>query len=377
MKVGFVLDDSLDKPDGVQQYVLTLGRWLRSEGHQVHYLVGETHRKDIPHLHSLSRNIQLPFNGNQVSIPLPVSRALVHRLLKREQFDVLHVQMPYSPTLAARLVRAAPLNTAVVGTFHIVPYSWRESLATRLLKVMIWRSLRRFDAIISVSAPAATFARKSWRIRSAIIPNAVNTSLLQAGKKIRKYDDGKINIVFLGRLVERKGCIYLLKAVEELHSKKHLYNVRVLICGKGPLEAELQAYIRKNHLGSIVHLTGFVSETDKAHYLATADIAVFPSLAGESFGIVLLEAMVTGSKVVLAGKNSGYRSVLRARPDQLIVPTNTKVFAKRLQHFIVSAPARRRSYRWQTAQVPQYDIRVVGSEIAKIYTTAIAKRRRS
>ena len=377
MKIGFVLDDSLDKPDGVQQYILTLGRWLRAEGHKVHYLVGETHRKDIPSVHSLSRNIQLAFNGNSVSIPLQVRKATIRRLLAREHFDVLHVQMPYSPMLGAKIIRYTPSDVAVVGTFHIVPYSWQESLAARGLRVLIWRSLRRFDEVMSVSPPASVFARRSLRVRSTVIPNAINTAFFQSGKKLKKYDDGKINIVFLGRLVERKGCIYLLQAIEILHQQKRLPNVRILICGKGPLRAQLEAYVAKHHLGSAVHFVGFVSEADKANYLATADIAVFPSLAGESFGIVLVEAMAAGSKTVLAGKNSGYRSILRARPDQLVSPTDTKVFAKRLQHFIVSWPARRRSHRWQQSQVGQYDVRVVGSQILAKYTAAIAKRRGS
>src|ERR1700712_493953 len=97
MKVGFVIDDTLDKPDGVQQYVLTVGRWLAQNGHQVHYLCGETKRGDIPNVHSLTKNAHVRFNGNQLSVPKPANAAKIRQLLDTQQFDVLHIQMPYSP----------------------------------------------------------------------------------------------------------------------------------------------------------------------------------------------------------------------------------------------------------------------------------------
>jgi len=377
MKIGFVLDDSLDKPDGVQQYVLTLGAWLRAEGHRVHYLVGETHRKDLENVHSLSKNIDLTFNKNNVSIPLPIKKQAVSEFLKREKFDVLHVQMPYSPMLAAKVINSAPTKTAIVGTFHIVPFSWRESVATKTLKLLIKKSLKRFDKVISVSLPASKFAKKSLGIKSVIIPNVVNAAAMMRGKRMYKFGGGKLNIVFLGRLVERKGCMNLLQAVEELHRKKRLGNVRVIICGKGPLEKDLKKYAHNYHLGTIVHFAGFISELDKANYLASADIAVFPSLGGESFGIVLIEAMAAEAGVVLAGNNIGYRSVMFTKPDQLIKPTNTSEFAKSLQHFISNSAARQRAKRWQQTQIPLYDVKIVGRHIEKLYEQVIANKRRT
>jgi phosphatidyl-myo-inositol alpha-mannosyltransferase len=123
MKIAFALDDTLDTPDGVQQYVLSLGSWLAAQGHNVHYLVGNTTRNDVTNVHPLSRNWKVRFNGNRMSIPLPVSRHKLRAFLAEQQFDVLHVQVPYSPFLAGQLMRAAPASTAIIGTFHILPYS--------------------------------------------------------------------------------------------------------------------------------------------------------------------------------------------------------------------------------------------------------------
>lgn len=104
MKIGFVLDDSLDKTDGVQQYIITLGSWLAKQGHNVHYLVGETHRDDIPNIHSLSKNIAVRFNKNRMSMPLKADKSKIVKLLNDEQFDIIHVQMPYSPLMAGFVV---------------------------------------------------------------------------------------------------------------------------------------------------------------------------------------------------------------------------------------------------------------------------------
>lgn len=373
MKIGFVLDDSLDKADGVQQYILTLGRYYTSIGHQVHYLVGETHRSDIPNVHSLSRNLNVKFNQNRMSIPFPANRNKIRTLLGRENFDVLHVQTPHSPMLGARIVKYAGLGTAVVGTFHILPYSRLQTLATRLLGVWLRRNLKRFDMLGGTSRPAAKFARKCFRINAIVMPNTIDTAAFSVGKKIKKYDDGKLNIVYLGRLVERKGCQHLLNALKLMHERHQLFNVRVLICGKGPLDAELKRFVKVNNLASTVHFTGFISESDKPDYLASAHIAVYPSTSGESFGIVLIEAMAAGSQVVLGGNNPGYRSVMGKHTDQLFNPSDQKAFAGILKHFLTNGRARLKAARWQAADVKQYDVNVVGRQLIQIYQSAVAK----
>lgn len=375
MKIGFVIDDTLDKPDGVQQYVLTLGTWLSSTGHEVHYLAGQSARTDVPNVHSLSRNLHVRFNQNRLSIPRSSNKQAIRQLLEREQFDVLHVQMPYSPMMAGRIVALAPKHTAIIGTFHIVPFSFIERFGGMLLGVWQWRNLKRIDSVVSVSTPAKRFARSAMRLNSQVLPNVIDLKLYKTGQKLPKYDDGKINIVFLGRLVERKGAMQLLRAIAILHDKKQLDNVRVLICGRGPLENQLKTFVQDNHLGAHVRFEGFIDEAKKPDYLASAHIAVFPSLGGESFGIVLIEAMAAGSQTVLGGNNVGYRSVLGSESDQLIDPLNSDAFAKKLHHLIVNSQSRRRTASWQHRHVERYDVARVGEQLLDIYQTVIAKKR--
>jgi phosphatidylinositol alpha-mannosyltransferase len=375
LKIGLVLDDSLDSTDGVQQYVLTLGDWLSSQGHEVHYLVGQTKRQDIPHLHSLSRNMGVRFNGNRMTMPLPASKRKIRALLAAEKFDVLHVQVPYSPFLAGRIVKAASKNTAVVGTFHILPVSPVVRLANRLLRLLVWRTLRRFDQIMSVSSAAQTFVQNIYHTESVVVPNTAPLQAFYHAKPFPEYSNVQ-TIVFLGRLVERKGCMYLLRAVHSLHAAGTLAgeDVRVIICGGGPLDSALKQYVREHDLGRIVTFAGRVSEADKPRYLASADVVVFPSTGGESFGIVLLEAMAAARGVVLAGDNPGYASVMAPRPQALFNPKHIPSFATLLADALEDKNSRLQARAWQAQYVRQFDVTAVGIRVVAEYTSALHKR---
>jgi len=376
MKIGFVLDDTLDSTDGVQQYILTVGAWLTTQGHEVHYLVGETLRSDIPHIHSLSRNFKVRFNGNRMSVPLPASPSSstnIRALLARERFDVLHIQVPYSPLLAHKIILNAPRRTAVVGTFHIVPHSALVKYATLLLAAVSRRSARRFDAMLSVSVAAQRFVKQTYGLDSVVLPNVVDMAPYAVAKPFLLPGEGTV-IMFLGRLVPRKGCMVLLQAVQQLVAGHPDQKLRVVICGRGPLLPELEAFIAEHRLKDTVQFAGYLSEADKPRYLKAADIAVFPSLGGESFGIVLLEAMAAGRPVVLAADNPGYVSVLEAYPDILTPAGDAAALASRLQKYLTDDRAKAAALAWQRTFVPQFDVNVVGQKLLEIYDAAIAPR---
>lgn len=366
LKIGFVLDDTLDTPDGVQQYILTLGQWLTARGHEVHYLVGQTERTDIPHVHSLGRNIKVKFNGNRMSTPLPASRKAIRALLAAERFDVLHVQIPYSPFLAQRIIRLAPVGTAIVGTFHIAPQSGLVRYANALLGRLVRRSLRRFDAIYSVSSAAQEFARHAYHIDTTILPNVVNGRIFQEALPLPS-DDNRPLIVFLGRLVPRKGCAVLLEALHYLRQHQPSLSFRSVVCGKGPLRGDLESYVRSHGLAQDVTFAGFVDDATKARYLKSADIAVFPSTGGESFGIVLIEAMATEHPVVIGAANPGYQSVLAPSPESLFAVDDPGALARKLAQFLQDQQLRQQIVRWQDGYVRQFDVDVVGRRLMGRY----------
>ena len=375
MKIGLVFDDSLDKTDGVAQYVLITGAWLTAQGHSVHYLVGETKRTDITNLHSLSRNVKVRFNQNRMSMPLPASKKAIQQLLAREQFDILHIQMPYSPALAGRIIAAASDAIAVIGTFHILPHSKWVHAANWGLGRLQSRTLRRFDAIMSTSPPARDFAQKAFSIDSVAVPLSIPLKRFFNAKPFAEYKQTR-TIVFLGRLVERKGCQHLLAAAARLKAAGALADdVRIIICGPGPLEPQLRTYVREHQLDDVVAFKGFISEADKPRYLASADIVVYPSTGGESFGIVLLEAMAAARGAVLAGNNPGYASVMGEHTSSLFNPHDHAGLATRLEGLLSDPQKRLAASKWQHEYVGRFDVETVGPQIVDIYTRALHKRR--
>ena len=375
LKIGFVLDDSLDTPDGVQQYVLALSNWLRAQGHDVHYLVGETGRTDIKNVHSLSRNVKVRFNGNRMSMPLPANKTKIAAILAREQFDILHVQMPFSPFMAGRVIAAAPRSTAVVGTFHIAPNSPLVTAANHGLRWLTRATLKRFDQIMAVSPIAQTFARQTFGIESQIVPNLVDLKPFINAKPLPQYTGDEPVVLFLGRLVERKGCQHLLSAVAKLHRENAELPCKVVVCGKGPLEPRLKIYAQEHNIGHMVEFTGFITESDKPRYMASADIAVFPSTGGESFGIVVVEALGAARGAVLAGNNPGYASVMGSHTEALFKPTDTAALSAKLLELLSDKAKRDQARKWQRQDAGRFDTPVVGKQVLAQYTTALRKRR--
>ncbi len=376
LTIGLVLDTSLDPPDGVQQYVISVGEWLRGRGHDVHYLVGETKHRDLTNIHSLARNITVRFNGNRTTIPLFANRKKMRHVLEDYQFDILHVQTPHHPLLAQPLIiMASRRGTAIVGTFHIAAYNWMVSLGNSLLGVWLKPSLKRFYKIVAVSSAAAEFARRSFKIDTPVLPNTFDYKRFHSAKSLTKYRNKKVTILFLNRLVPRKGCQVLLEAAAQLAQDPTLPPFRVVICGKGPQAPKLQSYIKRHGLEDTVEMVGFVSEEDKPRYYASADISLFPSSGGESFGIVLLEAMASGKAAVLAGDNPGYRSVMEPLPELLFNPTDSQALANLLSNYLRSPKLRHLAAKWGEEYTRGFDTAVIGKQLEQLYYEALQEGR--
>lgn len=366
MKIGFVLDDGLDKPDGVQQYILTLGKELVKKGHEVVYLVGETNKafSDI-RIYSMAKNVKVRFNGNALSIPLPASKKKIKYILNKEKFDVLHVQVPYSPFMAAKVVKYCSPKTIVVGTFHILPYGWLSRVGTKLLGVWLRFNLKRFNFFISVSQPAADFALQFFKINSQVIPNMVDTSKFKVAGPTNK---SSLNLLFLGRLVYRKGCQQLLKALVILKQESNLPSgLELSICGDGPMRSQLENYVLKNGLESQVKFHGFISDFKKIEFMRSADFSIFPAISGESFGIVLIEAMAAGGGIVLGGDNPGYKSVLKDVPESIIDSNSPSKIAAGLKELINDPQKKKELYSKQQALVQQFDSGLVSTKVLSVY----------
>ena len=376
LTIGFVFDDTLDALDGVQQHIITIGTELARRGHDVHYLVGETHHSPVPQTVSLARNVMVSFNGNRMRIPLPVRKREIRAALAHNNYDILHIQAPYSPLFGGRVLECAPQSTGVVATYHIAPIDRRARYGGRALGLVNAHSHRRVDEVIAVSQVAAQYAQFTAHTHGTIIANPVNVEKFATAAHRATRDAAHPHIVFLGRLVPRKGAQLLLDALDygERHGMFPMPGLHVTIAGDGPLMDDCVQ--RAARLRTPVQFVGTVDE-GKADLLASADVAVFPAIGGETFGIVLPEAIASGAGVTLAGDNPGYRWTMRGDEDALfsVGPDHARVLAERITRALTDAPWARRLHAREEALLDRYNVQAVTDEVEQVYARAIADRR--
>ena len=186
---------------------------------------------------------------------------------------------------------------------------------------------------MSVSAAAQTFARQIYGLDSIIEPNVIGlTPYRQAS--VKSTANRTVTIIFLGRLVERKGCEYLLRAIVELKDRPQLKPFRGDNRWSWTAGNKTKRFVLEHDMKKLVEFTGFIDEVDKPDFLAQSDLAIFPSTGGESFGIVLLEAMAAVPGVVLAGDNEGYASVMQPHVEQLFAPRQSQLLAEKMAYYI-------------------------------------------
>ncbi len=383
-RIAFVFDDTLDVLDGVQQHIVTLGKELARRGHDVHYLVGQTEHSPVPNTHAMSRNVMVRANGNRMRIPLPASRRLIARTLAEGGFDILHVQAPYSPFMAGRVLEAASPDTGVVATYHIAVSDPLSAVGGMALGVINAHTHRRIDEVIAVSDVAARYAAITAHTRARVIANPVDVRMMR--DRAAAADNGTLDsdtlaphIVFLGRFVKRKGADILLDAIE--YGEQHRLfpaGTHVTMAGKGPLLDACRH--RAAGFDTPITFTGFIEESAKPALLRSADVAVFPATGGESFGIVLLEAIASGATVTLAGDNPGYHFTLLGDTDALF-PVHgrdaARILAERIARAINDTTWAKQVHAREALLLDRYDVRTIADQVEQVYMQAIAKHRKA
>jgi phosphatidylinositol alpha-mannosyltransferase len=187
-----------------------------------------------------------------------------------------------------------------------------------------------------------------------------------------KNDPNKdIDIIFLGRLVKRKGCEHLINAIKLIDQNKKL---KVAIVGDGLLKDKLMHKVKSYKLNESITFYGHVNEQHKKLLLSRAKLAIFPSVGGESFGIVLLEAMSSGA-LVIAGDNPGYKSVMGNNSNAIVNPKKSYLFAKTINSFLTNSTLYKKELSYQQNIIKHFDINQVGNDILNVYKKAINKHK--
>jgi phosphatidylinositol alpha-mannosyltransferase len=275
--------------------------------------------------------------------------------------------------MSGRLVRRVDERCAVIGTYHVASERVLPCIGAAALRVLKTRSAPRFDEVISVSRTAADFAARWSRIDAArVIPNMLDAAAARA----QAQTTGVVaaDIVFVGRLVPRKGAAELLEAVGRLCELPGHAGATVAIIGDGPLRRSLERRSRRLGVDGQVTFYGALDDTQKLAALRQARIACFPSLFGESFGVVILEALAAGAEAVLAGRNPGYAELL-GDPESLIDPRDPVTFAARLAVLLEDGAKRHELGRRQRKLLARCDTDSVVDSVIEVYEQAMHARR--
>ncbi|QYG93411.1 glycosyltransferase family 4 protein [Iamia sp. SCSIO 61187] len=313
MRIGLVCPYSLTIPGGVQAQVLGLGRALRAQGHPTRVLAPCDGPPPDGWVTPLGNSMPTAANGSVAPLAPDLSAQLrLIRAANDEDFDVINVHEPLGPgvCITTLVVKPAPL----VGTFHAAGVSG----AYKTLGPVVRWLAGRLDLRCAVSADAEDLARTHLRGTYERVYNAIEIPLFAEAEPTPT--DGTPTILFLGRHDERKGLEVLLDAVADLPR-----DIRLWIAGDGPDTARLQ---RRTSGDPRIEWLGRISDADKASRLRAATVYCAPSLRGESFGVVLLEAMAAGVPIVCSDL-PGYRKVVRADADALLfAPGDTAGLAR-------------------------------------------------
>jgi phosphatidylinositol alpha-mannosyltransferase len=319
MKIALVVPYDLAYPGGVASHVANLYHQLVVMGHDVRVIGPASNEVSIFGSRFIPIGKPRPFPASDSISRVPISLNLggeIKAVLAAEKFDIVHLHEPFVPMLCSAVLRFS--DAVNIGTFHAAEGAPGYNFGWPFGRMILRRRRRKLHGRIAVSLPAKKFASKYVPGDFTIIPNGVDFSHFPSQTApMPPYDDGRPNILFLGRIEKRKGLECLLHAYRQL--KTDIPEARLLVVGGGTrLRKRYERWIERHRIEDVV-FTGRVSDADRARYFRTATVYCSPATGKESFGVVLIEAMASGVPIV-ASNIEGYAGVLTDGQEGLLVP---------------------------------------------------------
>jgi phosphatidylinositol alpha-mannosyltransferase len=368
LKIGIVAPYDLSYPGGVTAQIRHQADALRECGHTVVVYgpaskPGRLHEGEVGVGGAVAVNIGGTVSGMGVN---PARIWQVRKLLEAERFDVLHVHEPLMPLLPWLFLLAK--RCPVVGTFHV----YREQPHPFYRRA--WPVLRpligRVDYRIAVSPAAQSTVERFFPGEYELLPNGIDFARFSTPAPRPEAFGAGQKILFLGRLEERKGLPHLIRAMPLV--QENVPGASLIVVGDGPDREDCEELARR--LGVDASFVGRVSEADKAAYFQAADVYCSPATGGESFGVVLLEAMAAGTPVV-ASAIDGYSAVLGPSGAGLLAaPEDAEALGKALATILQDSPLRARFSAAAQVAAAQYDWGVLAGRLEEIYGRAIERQ---
>jgi len=362
MRIGMVCPYSFDVPGGVQAHVLQLAEVMRERGHDVSVLAPSSPHVKLPdYVVSGGKAVPIPYNGSVARLRFgPATHRLVKRWIAAGDFDVLHLHEPNAPSLSVLALMIA--EGPIVATFHT---STTKSLALSFFQGILRPWNEKIVGRIAVSDLARRWQMEALGSDAVQIPNGVDIESFACAAPLPGYPRPGKTVLFLGRFDEpRKGMAVLLGALPTV--AKRFPEVEILIVGRGD-EDDLRE--QAGELAGHLRFLGQVDDAEKARALRSADVYCAPNTGGESFGIVLVEAMAAGTPVVASDLDAFRRVLADGRAGRLVAVEDSGALAEALIEVLGDSRLRTRYVKAASAEVQRYDWAVVADDILRVYET--------
>ncbi|KUH66825.1 alpha-(1-2)-phosphatidylinositol mannosyltransferase [Mycolicibacterium novocastrense] len=362
MRIGMVCPYSFDVPGGVQSHVLQLAEVMHGLGHHVSVLAPSSPGAQLPdYVVSGGKAVPIPYNGSVARLRFgPATHRLVKRWLADGDFDVLHLHEPNAPSLSMLALNIA--EGPIIATFHT---STTKSLTLTVFEPILRPMHEKIVGRIAVSDLARRWQMEALGSDAVVIPNGVDVAAFASAPLLDGYPRPGKSVLFLGRFDEpRKGMAVLLRALPTLVER--FPDVEILVVGRGD-EDELRD--DAGDLASHLRFLGQVDDAAKASAMRSADVYCAPHTGGESFGIVLVEAMAAGTAVV-ASDLDAFRQVLDdGKAGRLVPVDDAAALADGLIELLADDAVREHYVTAAARAVRPYDWSMVARQIMRVYET--------
>lgn len=364
MKIGIVCPYAWDVPGGVQFHIRDLADHLIRLGHEVSVLAPSDDDTPLPpYVVSAGRAVPVPYNGSVARLNFGLlSAARVRRWLQHGAFDVIHIHEPASPSLGLLTCWAA--QGPIVATFHTSNPRSRAMIAAYPI---LQPALEKIRARIAVSEYARRTLVEHLGGDAVVIPNGVDVGFFASAEPKAEWQGRTIG--FIGRIDEpRKGLPVLMKALPAILAE--VPDARLLVAGRGDEEEAVAALPAE--MRSRVEFLGMVSDEDKARLLRSVDLYVAPNTGGESFGIILVEAMSAGAPVLASDLDAFAQVLDQGEAGELFTNEDAAALATAAVR-LLGDPARLAELRERGSRhVRRFDWSTVGADILAVYETVTA-----
>lgn len=374
MKIALVTPYDYPYPGGVTEHISALDEQFRARGHDTRIIAASSTDEDVldDHVIKVSGAVSpVSFSGSKARITLsPRVYQRVKEILQREKFDVVHVHEPGVPVLSLAVLRHS--HALNVGTFH----AYRESNAIyEYANPLVKRIFGRLDGRIFVSDAVREYITHYFPGDYTIIPNGIDFESFATAniQPIERFNDGRPNILFVGRMDKRKGFRHLIRAYP--YVKQVIPDARLIVVGAyGDKEKEPFIRYARTHRLHGVHFVGYASSQDKPRYYHTATVFCAPNTGFESFGIVLLEAMASGVPIV-ASDIAGFRTVVDDCAEGFLVPPeDAHALGDAIVQLLGNPKLRADMSECGRAKAAQYDWSIIAQRVLEYYQDLLAAR---